>query len=146
MGAEFFWSDFRIFFEEVEQDKFQMNCGGGERSGLQAGAQLIEQASQQKRNGVEFFFRSIEIEFFFEMHAGFGKDEGTAGGPASELMQTNAFLSQTFGEIERRKRGQVAAGADAPTVERFQQFSGRQQDRHGKKREARGFFAGIQLR
>src|ERR1700722_786590 len=99
-----------------------MDCSDGERTGLQARAQLIEQASEQKGDGFEFFFGSVEFEFFFEMNARFGQRKGAAGNATGQLMQPNAFLAHTHGKNERGKRSQIAAGADAPTIERFEQF------------------------
>src|SRR3984957_1291578 len=120
-----------------------MDRGGGKRTGLQARAQLIEQASEQKGDRLEFFFGSVEFEFFFETHARFDQRQRAAGNAAGQLMQTNAFLAQTLGKIEGRERGQIPAGSNAPTIERFQQFNRRQQNFHRKNGEARGFFAGI---
>ena len=37
-------------------------------------------------------------------------------------MQTNSFLPQTFGKLEQRKRRQIPAGFNSPTIQRFPRF------------------------
>ena len=66
----------------------------------------------------------LQFNCFFKYRRHFHWDQSARGGAAGQLLQAEAFLSETFCERNFRKRGQAAQVADAPAVEDFEQAGG----------------------
>ena len=94
----------RIVFQALNaifEGRFELeahaNGLNGERAGIQARAELIEQTAEDERERLEFLNRIVKSHFLFESEAGLREHERAHVGAASEFVQANALLAEAFG-------------------------------------------------
>ena len=132
---------FDRFFKGRFEFKTEAKNAGSERASGKARAELVEEATEQKRERLELFDGVIKLHFFFKGVSGFGNGNGAGTRALCQCVKTDAFLAEPLGKIEKRKSGELATGSNAPALERFGGL--RRWGEHADRQfaEMSGFFA-----
>src|SRR5690348_16757260 len=82
----------------------------------------MQQAAHHKGERLQLGERIFELLGLLEYQLRFRQAKGTAAFTTSQLLQADAFGSQSLGQADFRQRRQLAELADAPAVQGLQDF------------------------
>jgi hypothetical protein len=115
---------------------------GGERLRVEARAEVVQEAADQKHQGLEQFEGVVEVGGFFVN--GFERRgfERAVDGAAGQFLHPDSARAEAFGDAVGGEFREVAEGADAPEVQRFEEIGIGRQGVDGQDAEDALFLAG----